>query len=193
MVGLSPCGDRATLAARAARPLRSRCPAYRQVMERTKTDMAFCWFLGLGLHDEIRNHSDGSHFRQRIGAKGFQWVFQELVTPAREHGLVSDRLRLEDATPTFADVAKVGQLSLVARVRERLWQAAEPPFAEWVSQQQTLCATRWLSAWSSRVRARTFAWCLPPVRRPADAPHWVRLPPVQLRLPGPVVLDWALP
>ena len=113
----------------------------RQVMERTVTDMAFRWFLGLGLHDEIPNHTNGTHFRQRIGAEGFQQVFQDLVTLAREHGLVNDRLRLKDATHMFADIAKVGPLPLVAQVRERLLQAAEPLFAEWVSQQRTLYET----------------------------------------------------
>ena len=113
----------------------------RQVMERTVTDMAFRWFLGLGVHADIPNHTNGTHFRQRIGAKGFQQVFQDLITQAREHGLVSDRLRLKDATHLFADIAKVGPLPLVAQVRERLLQAAEPLFAEWVSQQRTLYVT----------------------------------------------------
>jgi transposase len=113
----------------------------RQLMERTVTDMAFRWFLGLGVHDDIPNHTNGTHFRQRIGAEGFQQIFQDLVTLAREHGLVNDRLRLKDATHLFADIAKVGPLPLVAQVRERLLQAADPLFAEWVSQQRTLYAT----------------------------------------------------
>lgn len=113
----------------------------RQVIERTGTDMAFRCFLDLGLHAVIPNHTNGTHFRQRIGVEGFQQVFQDLVTQARAHGLVRDRLRLKDATHLFADVAKVGPLPLVAQVRERLWQAAEPLFAEWVQQQRTLYAT----------------------------------------------------
>ena len=106
----------------------------RQVMERTVTDMAFRWFLSLGVHAEIPNHTNGTHFRQRLGAESFQQVFQDLITQAREHGLVRDRLRLKDATHLFADVAKVGPLPLVAQGRERLLQAAEPLFAEWVGQ-----------------------------------------------------------
>ena len=113
----------------------------RQVMERSVTDMSFRWFLGLGVHAEIPNHTNGTHFRQRIGVESFQQVFQDLVTQAREHGLVRDRLRLKDATHLFADVAKVGPLALVAQVRERLLQEAEPLFGEWVGQQRTLFAT----------------------------------------------------
>ena len=113
----------------------------RQVMERTVTDMAFRWFLTLSVHAEIPNHTNGTHFRQRIGAESFQQVFQDLITQAREHGLVHDRLRLKDATHLFADIAKVGPLPLVAQVRERLLQAAEPLFADWVGQERTLFAT----------------------------------------------------
>ena len=113
----------------------------RQVMERTVTDMAFRWFLSLGVHAEIPDHTNGTHFRQRIGTESFQRVFQDLITQAREHGLVSDRLRLKDATHLFADIAKVGPLPLVAQVRERLLQAAEPLFAEWVRQERAVFAT----------------------------------------------------
>src|SRR5215831_14642232 len=113
----------------------------RQVMERTVTDMAFRWFLGLGVHAEVPNHTNGTHFRHRIGVESFKQVFQDLVSQAREHGLVNDRLRLKDATHLFADVAKVGPLPLVAQVRERLLQAAEPLFAEWVKQQRSLYTT----------------------------------------------------
>lgn len=113
----------------------------RQVMERTVTDMAFRWFLGLSVYADIPNHTNGTHFRQRIGVESFQQVFQDLITQAREHGLVRDRLRLKDATHLFADVAKVGPLPLVAQVREHLLQAAEPLFAEWVRQERALYAT----------------------------------------------------
>jgi transposase len=113
----------------------------RPVMERTVTDMAFRWFLTLGVHADIPNHTNGTHFRQRIGVESFQQVFQDVVTQAREHGLVRDRLRLKDATHLFADIAKVGPLPLVAQVRERLLQAAEPLFAEWVRQERALFAT----------------------------------------------------
>lgn len=113
----------------------------RQVIERTVTDMAFRWFLALGVRAEVPNHTNGTHFRHRIGVESFQQVFQDLVRQAREHGLVRDRLRLKDATHLFADVAKVGPLTLVAQVRERLLQAAEPLAAEWVRQQRSLFTT----------------------------------------------------
>jgi len=108
----------------------------RQVMERTKTDMAFRWFLDLPLRDTVPNHTDGTYFRRRIGAERFVQVFQELLAQAREAGLVKDRLRLKDATHLFADVADVQPLQLAAQVRQRLLQAAAAFFPDWVKQQQ---------------------------------------------------------
>jgi transposase len=108
----------------------------RQVMKRTDTDMAFRWFLDLPLRDPVPNHTDGTYFRKRIGAERFAQVFQELITQAREAGLVKDRLRLKDATHLIADVADVQPLQLAAQVRERLLQAAMPFFADWVNTQR---------------------------------------------------------
>ncbi|MBV9692638.1 MAG: transposase [Alphaproteobacteria bacterium] len=113
----------------------------RQVMERTKTDMAFRWFLDLPLHDRVPNHTDGTYFRQRLGAERFVQLFQELVTQAREAGLVKDHLRLKDATHLIADVTDVQPLALVAQVRERLLQAAAPFFADWVQAQRATIET----------------------------------------------------
>ena len=109
----------------------------RQVMARTETDMAFRCFLDLPLRDPVPNHTDGTYFRRRIGAERFAQVFQELVTQAREAGLVKDRLRLKDATHLIADAADVQPLQLAAQVRERLLQAAAPFFAAWADAQRT--------------------------------------------------------
>jgi transposase len=108
----------------------------RQVIERARTDMAFRWFLGLGLHATLPNHTNGTHFRQRLGEERFEQVFQDVVTLAREHGLVNDRLRLKDATHLLADVAELTPLALAAQVREHLLRAAEPLFPDWVALQR---------------------------------------------------------
>jgi transposase len=108
----------------------------RQVTERTQTDMAFRWFLNLPLKAKVPNHTDGTYFRKRIGTERFEEVFQDLITQARELGLVKDRLRLKDATHMFADVAEVGPLTLLAQVRDRLLLAAQPLFADWAAEQQ---------------------------------------------------------
>jgi len=112
----------------------------RLVMERTATDMAFRWFLRLGGKDPVPNHTNGTHFRDRLGDAGFQKIFQDLLTQAREHGLLSDRLRLKDATHILGDIADLRPIALVAEVREALWKAAEHFVADTVSQQRTAYA-----------------------------------------------------
>ena len=108
----------------------------RLVMERATTDMAFRWFLGFDRKDQIPNHTNGTHFRERLGDDGFRQIFQEVLTQARAHGLLSDRLRLKDATHMLADIADLRPIGLVAQVREALWQAAERLLANTVSQQR---------------------------------------------------------
>jgi len=110
----------------------------RLVIERLRTDMAFRWFLALGLRSTLPDHTNGTHFRQRLGEKRLEQVFQELVSLAREHGLVRDRLRLKDATHIFADVAEIRPVALVAQVREHLLRAAEPFFPDWAATQRVL-------------------------------------------------------
>src|SRR5688500_10422771 len=46
----------------------------RLVMERTRTDMAFRWFLDLPLEADVPHHTDGTYFRRRIGAERFAQV-----------------------------------------------------------------------------------------------------------------------
>jgi transposase len=108
----------------------------RQVMERAKTDVAFRWFLDLGLHDPVPHHTEGTYFRQRLGVARFTEVFQDLVGLAREHGLVRDRLRLKDATHLLADAAELTPLALVAQVRERLLASAAPFWPDWVADER---------------------------------------------------------
>jgi len=108
----------------------------RQVSARATTDMAFRWFLDWPVGYAVPHHTGGTYFRKRIGVERFAQIFQELVTQAREAGLVRDRLRLKDATHMLADVANVQPLQLAAQVRERLLNAAQPMFAAWVAEQR---------------------------------------------------------
>ena len=114
----------------------------RLVMTQTISDMAFRYFLGLGRKDKVPNHTNGTHFRERLQDQGIQQIFQELLTQARDHGLISDRLRLKDATHMLADIADLRPIALVAQVREALWQAAEPLCADMVGQQRTQSTRR---------------------------------------------------
>jgi transposase len=113
----------------------------RRVRERATTDVAFRWFLDWPVSGPMPHPTGGTYFRKRIGVERFAQLFQELVSQAREAGLVKDRLRLKDATHMIADVADVQPLQLAAQVRERLLHAAQPLFAAWVAEQRLAIAT----------------------------------------------------
>jgi transposase len=98
----------------------------RQVMARAQTDMAYRWFLQMGIRDWLPNPSTLCYFRGRLGVDGFAKIFRELISQAREHGLVKDRLRIKDASHVIADVAVPSTLALVAQIRDKLLAAAAP-------------------------------------------------------------------
>jgi transposase len=107
----------------------------RAVICRARTDVAFRWFLGLSSTDPLPHHSDLSYFRQRH-QHNFLSAFQDLLAIARQHHLVSDRLRLKDATHFFADCAQARPLQLAAQVRERLLHFAASFFPDWAAEQR---------------------------------------------------------
>src|ERR1700737_1134288 len=60
----------------------------RQVIEHGRCNMAYRYFLDLGLQSPLPHHTLLTYFRQRLGAHRHQQVFDALVGQAREHGLV---------------------------------------------------------------------------------------------------------
>ena len=97
-----------------------------QVIERSKTDTAFRYFLQIGVSEPLPVASLLSIFRGRLGREGFGNLFDKVIGMAREHGLVKDRLRLKDASHVIANIAVPSSLALVAQVRDKLLAAAEP-------------------------------------------------------------------
>ena len=104
----------------------------RQVFAKAKTDIAYRLFLGLGRNDHLPDVSTLRGFRSRLGVDGHKDVFHSLVSQARTHGLVKDRLRIKDATHVLADIAIPAGLQLIAQARNKLLNAAERFAAECV-------------------------------------------------------------
>jgi len=98
----------------------------RQVIARAETDVAYRYFLQIGVHSPLPDPSSLSYFRGRLGRDGFRTTFRDLVGLARKHGLVRDRLRVKDASHVIADIAVPTTLALVAQTRDKLLAAAEP-------------------------------------------------------------------
>jgi transposase len=97
----------------------------RQLIERARCDLHWKYFLGLPIAASMPDHSTLSLFRSRLGPEGFREIFDELLGQARRHGLVSDRLRLKDATHVYADIAVPTALGLFAQLRTRMLAAVK--------------------------------------------------------------------
>jgi transposase len=98
----------------------------REVIRQCQVNMAFRFFLDLGLRSPLPDPSLLSHFRARLGPEAHRQIFQDLIAQARQHGLVKDRLRLKDATHVLANIAVPSTLTLVAQVRDQLLAAIDP-------------------------------------------------------------------
>jgi transposase len=108
----------------------------RQVIEQAHYNMAYRWFLGLSLTSPLPHHTLLTYFRQRLGAKKHQQIFDAIVAQARAKGLVKDRLRLKDATHIVANIAIPSTIVLVSQTRNRLLEAVQPWAAARVAEEQ---------------------------------------------------------
>jgi transposase len=107
-----------------------------RVIAQAQVNVAYREFLGLGLAGPLPHPSLLSYFRGRLGAERHRQIFDDLVSQAREQGLVKDRLRLKDATHVIADVAIPPVIALVAQMRDKLLEAVEPFDSEWAAGQR---------------------------------------------------------
>lgn len=92
----------------------------REVIATAQVNVAFRFFLDLSLDSPLPVPSLLTQFRTRLGVERFGQVFDEVLRQARQHGLVSDRLRLKDATHVISNIAVPSTIQLLAQVRERL-------------------------------------------------------------------------
>lgn len=96
-----------------------------KAIERATCDLHWKFFLGLPIASRLPDQSTLCVFRKRLGVEGFREIFDDLVRVAREEGLISDCLRLKDATHLYADVAVPTALELFAQLRDRMLKAIE--------------------------------------------------------------------
>jgi len=108
----------------------------REVIAEGRVNVAYRLFLDLSLHSGLPHHTLLTYFRERLGAEQHQRVFDAVVSQAREHGLVKDRLRLKDATHLIANIAIPSTIELVAQTRRQLLQAARGYAAERVATEE---------------------------------------------------------
>ena len=103
-----------------------KCYSDRELMMQVRFNVAYRLFLNLGIDSSLPHHTSMTYFRGRIEAEALQEIFHEVLSVARELGLVKDRLRLKDATHLIANIAIPSTIRLVAQMRDQLLDAAEP-------------------------------------------------------------------
>jgi len=80
----------------------------RKIEQAVQFNLLYKYFVGLPADGEAPDYSTISRFRSKLGPDRFQRIFNEVVRQARESGVVSDRLRLVDATHVQARVDLFG-------------------------------------------------------------------------------------
>lgn len=66
--------------------------------------LSFKMFAGLEVDEAPPDHSSISRFRDRLGPERFKDIFNQVVSMARDKGIVSDKLHIMDATDVKAKV-----------------------------------------------------------------------------------------
>ncbi len=76
----------------------------REVVEKIDTDLVFRYFVGFSLSDDLPHFTKLGTFKDRLGRRRFEHLFNLLVSAGRKSGLVSDELREIDTTDQTAKV-----------------------------------------------------------------------------------------
>lgn len=85
-----------------------------EVSDRINTDVAFRWFLGLGIDDTVPDDTTISYFRvKRLGEEDFDAFFNEIVKMCIEKDLVKSRRYIVDTTDVAANVNYLSEKKLI--------------------------------------------------------------------------------
>jgi IS5 family transposase len=76
----------------------------REMEEQATFNLVYKWFLGLSTEELPPDFSTLSRVRTRLGEKGFETLFNQVVEQARNRGFITDRLHIIDSTHIKARV-----------------------------------------------------------------------------------------
>jgi IS5 family transposase len=76
----------------------------RRIEEEVHFNLVLKWFVGLAIDESPPDATSLTRFRDRLGEKRFASIFNQIVSLAREKGLISDRLSIVDSTHIKAKV-----------------------------------------------------------------------------------------
>ena len=89
----------------------------RQLCDEVAMNLAYRWFVGLTMSDEVPDHSSLTRVRDRLGVGCFASVFEQIVEQCRDAGLVPGKRIITDASLVEANAS--------ARKLERREQPAQ--------------------------------------------------------------------
>ena len=93
----------------------------RVVIENTRLNLAYRYFLGLAVDAELPDYTTISYFRvQRLGEEKFRAVLEEIVQQCIKKGLVKGRRQIIDSTPVIANITMRSITGLVRKCRENV-------------------------------------------------------------------------
>ncbi|MDP3011726.1 MAG: transposase [Candidatus Hydromicrobium sp.] len=93
----------------------------RKLVEEISINLAYRWYIGYDLDEDIPNHSIFSKARARFGKKIFMEIFTEILKPAISYGLVSGEGMLIDSTIVKADASRDSMVE-VSLSPEEYWR-----------------------------------------------------------------------
>jgi transposase len=97
-----------------------------EVSDRINTDVAFRWFLGLGIDDTVPDDTTISYFRvKRLGEEDFDAFFYEIVKMCIEKDLVKSRRYIVDTTDVAANVNYPSEKKLIGNAFKKVIKEVE--------------------------------------------------------------------
>jgi transposase len=98
----------------------------RGVIENARLNLAYKYFLGLAIDEEVPDDTTISYFRaQRLGEAKFRQVFEQIVQQCKDKGLVKGTRQIIDSTHIIADMAVTSLTGLIKLCRQNVLKTVE--------------------------------------------------------------------
>ena len=98
----------------------------RHVIENARINLAYKYFLGLAVDEDVPDDTTISCFRaQRLGEEKFRQVFEQIVKQCIDKGLVKGRRQIIDSTHIIADIAINSLTGLIKLCRQNVLNTVE--------------------------------------------------------------------
>ena len=103
----------------------------RHVIENARINLAYKYFLGLAVDEDVPDDTTISCFRaQRVGEEKCRQVFEQIVKQCIDQGLVKGRRQIIDSTHIIADIAINSLTVLIKLCRQNVLNTVEKQNAQ---------------------------------------------------------------